>query len=130
MKTLILVLVLALSGCYSMGAKVKSEQLTQFKKGVTTIAEAQNALGQPTTITKMGDGTTVLSYMHIQAQARPESFIPIVGAFVGGSDSNISSVNLVFKDGVLFEMNSSESTYGGGYGLSGGPTMQRTDQPR
>lgn len=114
-------LISTLTGCVSAGREIKSDQLTNFTKGKTTIADVTSALGKPTTTTTTSDGRRRVNYAFVHAQARPESFIPFVGAFVGGSDMRTSIVDFSFdKNGVLEDYTQSESNSGTGMGFSGG----------
>jgi len=123
---------LALAGCVASGVKVDEKQLSGFQKGKTTYSDVIAQLGTPTSSTLRSDGVRTVAYSYVQAQARPESFIPIVGAFAGGADSRASFVVLVFDaDGVLTSFTSSTAQYGMGTGLeSGNPANGRTDQPK
>ncbi|MHB8389263.1 MAG: outer membrane protein assembly factor BamE domain-containing protein [Acidobacteriaceae bacterium] len=87
---------LALSGCMSMGTKVDQDQLSQFVKGRTTYAEVVQQLGEPTQNTINSDGTRTITYFYSQSQARAVDFIPVVGAFLGGSTSKDTTVTLNF----------------------------------
>jgi hypothetical protein len=130
MKT-ILVISALLTGCVSAGVQVKQEQLAEFKNGITTESEVVQKLGKPTTSMINSDGTKMLGYSFVHAQARASSFIPIVGAFVGGSDSQINSTLFRFdQSGKLISYSSTESQYGSGTGLSAGRPIAQTDQPR
>jgi hypothetical protein len=74
-----------------------------------------------------------LGYTYIQAQARPESFIPIIGPLVGGADSHFSNVSLTFdRNGVLESYSSTQSQFGSGNGVASGATTgdRVQDQPR
>src|SRR5690606_14654630 len=85
MKTITTALAaLMLTACASSGVRVTDEQMSQFKEGQTTQQDVITALGQPTTTMRNADGTTVLMYTYAEARTRGSTFIPIVGAFVGG----------------------------------------------
>lgn len=132
MKKLSAVLVaLLLSACASSGVRVTDDQMSQFKEGQTTKQDVITALGQPTTTMRNADGTTVLMYTYAEARTRGSTFIPIVGAFVGGVDTRSNNVMLTFdQQGVLKTTSSSSSQYGTATGIAvdgGGPV---TDQPR
>lgn len=101
-----------------MGTQVKPEQLSALKVGKTTMSEVIQSLGKPSVVTTNADGTKMLMYTYAHAQARASSFIPIVGAFAGGGDSNTSMVSLSFKDDVLTSFNSSQGSMPYGYGAS------------
>lgn len=110
-----------LTGCVSSGREIKSDQLTNFTKGKTTIADVTSALGKPTTTTTTSDGRRRVNYAFVHAQARPETYIPFIGGLVGGADVRSSMVDFTFdKNGILEDYTQSESNSGTGMGLSGG----------
>ncbi len=121
----------SLSGCASHGVMVSDQQARQFQKGKSTEADVVAALGQPTTTVTHGSTRTLL-YSGAQAQARPASFIPLVGPLVGGSDVRASSVMFQFgPDGRLVDVVSTQHSSGGGTGFAAGAPMAQTpDQPR
>lgn len=126
-------LVVVLSGCAASGVQVKEEQLAAFEKGKTTMQEVVAALGAPTGNTLMPDGSRMISYTYAQAQARPATFIPIVGAFVGGVDARSNSVMLTFdQQGILKTTMSSSHQQGTGTGFAAGTGLQSPveQQPR
>ena len=113
-------LAVSLSGCMSSGVKVDESKVAEFKRGETTYPDVLKVLGRPTQSTFMPDGSHMIMYSYMSAQARPESFIPIVGAFVGGADSENSTVMLTFdENGVLKNTMSSQGGTGVGTGLEG-----------
>lgn len=120
-----------LVACAAMGVKVSDEALASLKPG-TTIANAMDTLGQPTSRMRMADGTTLLQYVYAEATVRAASFVPIVGAFAGGTDVRSSMATLRFDaQGKLLDVTSSESQYGTGVGVSAGKINQTTvPQPR
>jgi outer membrane protein assembly factor BamE (lipoprotein component of BamABCDE complex) len=120
-----------LGGCMSTGVEVKPEQTSDFRQGVTTRAEVLGRLGTPTTQATMPDGSTMLIYSFAASQARPASFIPLVGAFAGGADARSSMVEFVFTpDGVLKSSSSSTSQSGSQMGTTTTNQSIPTDQPR
>jgi hypothetical protein len=133
MKLLVLMAsMLVLTGCVSAGVKVDEKNLAAFGKGKTTYGEIVARLGPPTTNSLLPDGRRMLIYSWVQAQARPESFIPIVGVFVGGADSRASNVIIwIDTDGKLDSYSVSQSQVGAGQGLEAGSDPGRVpDQPR
>ena len=70
-----------------MGTKVDQQNLSQFEKGKTTYAAVVQQLGNPTQSTINSDGTRMVMYTYMQSQAKVANFIPIVGAFMGGADT-------------------------------------------
>jgi len=121
-----------LAGCMSAGVKVDEKNLAAFESGKTTCGEVIAGLGQPTTNTLMPDGRRMLMYTWVDARARPQNFIPLIGPFVGGADSHSNSAIIwIAKDGTLDTYSASQSQYGIGRGLEAGPSPGRvSDQPR
>jgi len=78
----------------------------------------------------MPDGSRMITYTWVSAQARPESFIPLVGAFVGGADSESSILQLKFdSDETLKYYTVSNSKIGAGSGFEA-YSQDRSAQPR
>lgn len=113
MKNLIaLASLIFIFGCATVGKEVSADQAAQFEKGKTTKAEIIAKLGPPTGQSTIGDGRETISYAFMKYQTRPETFIPLVGIFVGGADVRNSSVTYVFNaSGVLetFTQNSNNT---------------------
>ena len=123
---------LVLSACASSGAKVTEQQLSQLKAGTTSWADMVAILGQPTSSTFTSQGTRMAIYSYAQVTTRPETFIPIIGAFVGGADIKSNAVALSFdRNGKLMNYSGSASAIGTGMGAASGITPERTEsQPR
>lgn len=117
----VLIAVFALSACMSMGTKVDQEKLSQFVKGKTTYAEVVQKLGKPTQNTINSDGTRTITYVYAQSQANAASFIPIVGGFLGGAESENTTVALNFdKKSLLTSYTASEGGMNVGTGITSG----------
>lgn len=132
MKNYLLPLIVAaLTGCASYGVMVSDKQAAQFKRGEATEAQIIAALGKPTTVTTT-NGIRMLVYTGVQAQARAESFIPLIGPLVGGTDSQVSQVMFKLNEhSILTDVISSQTTSAVGMGFAAGPPIQQTeDQPR
>jgi hypothetical protein len=111
--------VILLSSCASAGTNVDPAKVATFERGRTTIYQVEAALGPPNATTTLADGSQVDVYSYVHAQARPETFIPIVGPLVGGADARSQTVSFVFgPDGVLRSGSSSRSQIESGFGLS------------
>lgn len=114
-------MIVLLTACMSMGREVKSDQLTGFVKGKTSITEVTSSLGQPTSATITADGKQFLTYTFAHYQSRPASFIPIVGLFAGGADMRSSVVMFTFdKSGILEDYTQTQSINGIGQGFNSG----------
>ena len=123
---------LALNACAASGAKVTEQQLSQIQVGKSTYNDVIASLGKPTTSTFSSNGTKMAIYSYAQVSTRPETFIPIVGAFVGGADVKSNSVILMFNSqGILTQYSGSGTALGTGTGLESGVAPERTEaQPR
>ena len=121
-----------LAGCAATGVMVTDDQIAQFKTGESTEPQVIAALGQPSMRMRLADSSTMLVYTYSQYSTRPATFIPIVGAFAGGSDYKTNSVTLMFDTtGKLKSTTSSQSAGGVGMGASSGLTAPvDTQQPR
>lgn len=119
-----------LAACMSTGVKVDPQQVASFRAGVTTKQEVESRLGSPTVQSMLPDGTSILVYSFTSAQARPASFIPLIGMFAGGADVKSQSVSFQFgPDGILKGSTSTAAQSGSQMGTTTSTPMQ-TDQPR
>lgn len=120
MRKLNLVILLLLASCASSGVKIDQHSMAQFHKGKTTYSEVIAALGQPSQSGLDDTGERTISYFYMSAQARPESFIPVIGGLVGGIDSETSTASFFFDArGVLVKSSQSEGGMGYGTGFEG-----------
>lgn len=125
MKTIAVLFLSSLVGCVTVGREIAETQLTGLEKGKTTQSQVIEKLGQPNSSTVMLNGQRSISYAFVHAQARPESFIPIIGGFVGGADSRVTVSTFIFNtDGTLDTYTHTQSNSGSGYGFSAAPYQQ------
>lgn len=126
-----IILAATLTACASSGVRVTDDQMSQFREGQTTRQEVITALGSPTMNVRNADGTSALIYSYFEARTRGSTFIPIVGAFVGGADTRQNTVTINFdRDGVMQSYSSTSGETGTATGIAtdtGGPVL---DQPR
>ena len=116
-----IVALFAFTACMSMGTKVDQDKLARFEKGKTTYAEVIQQLGKPTQSTLNSDGSRIVVYTYVQSQAKAANFIPIVGAFTGGADTENTSVMLNFdKDSVLTNYSATQGSSSMGTGINSG----------
>lgn len=95
-------LALLLIGCASVGRKIAQEEVDKIQKGRTTRAQVDQLLGSPDHVTKDGDGNVTYEYVYAYAQAKGESFIPVYGAFAGGTKVQSQTVRVTFgPDGIV-----------------------------
>lgn len=82
---------------------------TQVEYGKTTKQEIQTMLGEPNARRYGADGKEVWVYSYAQAQARPATFIPVVGLFAGGMDGSAKKLIFAFDEkGILQKQGSGE----------------------
>ncbi|MCY4245029.1 MAG: outer membrane protein assembly factor BamE [Gammaproteobacteria bacterium] len=94
-----------LSGCAATGTKLTEQQIAQLEIGKTTYDQAIEILGEPTDVDLDSDGNRILVYEHTKAKAKGVNFIPVVGLFAGGTNTERDITKLYFgKDGVLKDM--------------------------
>jgi outer membrane protein assembly factor BamE (lipoprotein component of BamABCDE complex) len=117
----VIVALLAFTSCMSMGTKVDQDKLARFEKGKTTYAEVVQQLGKPTQSTLNSDGSRRIMYTYMQSQAKAANFIPIVGAFTGGADTENTNVMLEFdQNSVLTNYSATQGSTSMGTGLNSG----------
>ena len=109
------IICLMLASCASAGVKVDQSKMAQFQKGKTTEAEVIAALGKPTDLDQNDDGTHTIKYSYLRGVARPETYIPIVGPFVGGVDTEQTTTSLTFdRHDILIRSSHSQGMMGAG----------------
>lgn len=101
---------LLVTGCMSAGMNVKPEQVQAFQPGKTTRGEIETALGRPNVVKNLSNGTVSLIYQHVDVRVRGETFIPFIGALVGGSDVSTNEVTFNLDKNGIFESTSSATT--------------------
>jgi outer membrane protein assembly factor BamE (lipoprotein component of BamABCDE complex) len=120
LPTLCVLFAMLSPSCVSMGRKLDQEAVNRIHEGRTTRAEVVAWLGSPDQTTRFGEMTT-FQYHFVRASAKPEGFIPIVGAFAGGVNTQNQMVSVTFDSrGIVRQI---MSTGGGteiGVGLSAG----------
>jgi outer membrane protein assembly factor BamE (lipoprotein component of BamABCDE complex) len=108
-------------GCASSGTKVDPAQVQAFQRGKTTYTDVVGQLGSPNSDTVADDGSHVIAYMYTHAQARPESFVPLVGPLIGGADAKTTGYIFTFdNDGVLRKVETSNAKASAGMGFAAG----------
>jgi outer membrane protein assembly factor BamE (lipoprotein component of BamABCDE complex) len=90
--------VLFLIGCASMGNNFDEGKLSQIKKGETTETELIQMFGEPMHRSVNSDGLTTLVWMYAQTAVQGQSFIPIVGGFMGGANSSSKTLAVTLAD--------------------------------
>ncbi len=102
MKTIIagLVCALVIAGCASVGTPIAKQNVPRIQKGVTTESQLVKMFGAPSDKSISSNGKVVMTWIHSAAQAKGTSFIPLAGAFVGGTNVQVEKLQVVIgKDG-------------------------------
>ncbi|EAM7874115.1 TPA: hypothetical protein ACW4ZU_004790 [Salmonella enterica subsp. enterica serovar Schwarzengrund] len=111
---LFLTITFLLSGCSSTGnqsLRNETSQSLQSKivKNKTTKSEITSALGEPDTRTTLDSGNESWRYFMVNNQINASSFIPIVGLFTGGSQSQARTLDIDFKGDIVSQWSFSEN---------------------
>lgn len=94
----------------SYGGKIEPFTLSQFKTGQTTYNDVISTLGPPGALQTRSDGERFATYSYFEGKVRPATFIPIVGFFAGGADTQSQSVTFDFDpNGVLKSYTTSQA---------------------
>jgi len=107
-------------GCATVGRKIDFSKVDKIKIDKTTQKQVLFYLGSPDTITRQ-KGQTIYMYQYVNVSSRPENFIPIIGSFVGGMDTQSQMVMITFnQDGIVKDVYSSMSSSDVDSGLNTG----------
>ena len=103
-----LVALLLGAGCMSSGTNFDSSKVSQIQEGVTTEADLVRLFGPPDNRMIDSSGTVSLDWVYFESRMKGESFIPVVGPLVGGSDSKTKHLNVwLGKDGKVSRFSAS-----------------------
>ena len=104
-----------LAGCMSAGVEVRPEQMSSFRRGVTTLQDVTATLGPASVQTALDDGSTLLVYTYVTSRPHPESYLPFIGSLVGGADTHSSAAVFLFDPhGILKSASTTTSNVGTG----------------
>lgn len=73
-----------------------TDKLSQVTKGITTQSEVRAIYGAPQTIATMSNGLTRWYYSHTEIDISGSTFIPIIGPFIGKTDSDSRTIHFDF----------------------------------
>jgi outer membrane protein assembly factor BamE (lipoprotein component of BamABCDE complex) len=106
-KLALLLCVLSIFGCTSIGTKVTEQQAAEFAPGKTTRDQVIARLGPPNQTLSSADGSSSLVYTHFSTSVSPATFIPVVGALAGGASTSQDMMTFEFdKAGYLIDHSS------------------------
>jgi outer membrane protein assembly factor BamE (lipoprotein component of BamABCDE complex) len=97
---------LPLAGCggSQMGSSAVADpnKLSQIQKGVSREADIQVLFGAPNGKSFTENGDEVWSYSYNKTQVNAATYVPVVGLFAGGAQSDASVLTITFgKNGVV-----------------------------
>jgi len=136
MVVLVLFLLVGLASCVSVGRKIDQSAAEKIEKGKTTRGEVINLMGSPDQITSRANGDTVFLYHYMRATAKPQTFIPIFGPFVGGANIQNQMFIVTFgADGVVKDFFNTRGGTESGTGLATGskpdiPEVEQGKRPK
>ena len=92
-----------LGGCatYQSGNDFNESQIDEIEQGQTTKADIEQWFGSPTgTGTQYIDGENMehYTYSYSEGGATAESYIPFVGAFLGGVEAESKTLHVYFNE--------------------------------
>lgn len=104
--TSFLFVICLITGCSTSGnqnLKNETPQSLQSKiiKNKTTKAELLAQLGEPDTRTTLDDGNEQWRYFMYNNQFNATTFIPVVGLFTGGSQTQSKTLEIGFKGEIV-----------------------------
>ena len=100
-----------LAGCASAGNKIDPDAVSKIEKGVTTKAQVIALLGNPMSVSLLGDGREMLFWSYARTRLKGATFVPVVGLFKGGSNTNTNAVQVLLnKDKIVEDFTSNDST--------------------
>ena len=93
-------LIFCLEGCATTGSShiVDDSKIGQIQKGVSTKEDVRSLFGDPTKVEFTDAGFEVWEYIYSKSQTRATSFLPYLGAAVGGSDSITHTLTIQFTE--------------------------------
>lgn len=104
-KIAVILALVSITACATVGKNIADEQLSEFKPGISTEVDVVEKLGKPSSRTRLGDGSVMISYSFVTMQ---------FGAYNG----RIVSVRFS-PDGKMVDTTVSETNAGGGAGRKG-----------
>jgi outer membrane protein assembly factor BamE (lipoprotein component of BamABCDE complex) len=112
---------LLFTGCVTTGRKIDQAAAESIKKGETTREQVGQLLGSPELIIRNSNGETVYIYRYTRATAKPSTFIPYIGPFVGGANIQQQMTRITFgPDNIVKDYSITQGATESDMGLSAG----------
>jgi len=100
---LIIICLILISGCATVGTQINQANLAQIKKGVTTQKEVISLMGQPYMQTITSDGKIIMMYQYTKVKNRTANFIPVVNILAGGMDMKQQILQILIDENDIVE---------------------------
>jgi hypothetical protein len=102
-------IVVFLGACWTTGRRIDQGNIDRVQIGKTTKEEVLRVLGPPDQVMRSGSGETTMMYNYYRMQMQPSNFIPIVGPFIGGTNTQNQMVMVIVgSDGIVRDITTSE----------------------
>jgi len=116
----VFILMIFISSCtYTMGSKKigNSQTVNQIQKSKSTKQDVTNLIGLPSTVSFNTNNEEIWTYLRTKSTIRATTFIPFVGIFVGGADTEIYQITIMFDQSGIVSSIGCGTTTGAGGGL-------------
>jgi outer membrane protein assembly factor BamE (lipoprotein component of BamABCDE complex) len=121
-------LAVLLASCVSTGRKIDQAAADSIQKGKTTREQVGQLLGAPELVTKNSNGDTIYVYHYRRATAKPSTFIPYIGPFVGGANIQQQMARITFgPDNVVKDYSTTQGATESDMGFSAGDKPDTPD---
>ena len=119
---------ISLVGCVTIGRQLDQNSVESIRKGETTKEEVVKLLWSPDQITRDSNGNTIMMYLYMRMTTKAASFIPVVGMFAGGANTQNQTVIIVVgQNGIVSDITSSQGSSESGFGGSAGRPAKLPD---
>lgn len=106
-----------MAGCASHGNREIADEskVSRIQKGKSTKADVVALVGKPTEVDFTEAGLEKWKYTYTTASVRGTNFIPVVGIFAGGTDTETDTLTILFsKDGIVENIGRGKAAGGAG----------------
>jgi outer membrane protein assembly factor BamE (lipoprotein component of BamABCDE complex) len=126
-RALVIFVLIFFIGCASVGRQIDQSAADKIEKGKSTKADVIALIGSPDRIIKNND-ITIFSYHYARVTSKPETFIPVVGPFVGGHNVQSQHIMITFgPDDIVKNVMSSYSATESNRGMTTGDKPELKD---
>ncbi len=129
-SVIVVLLVLVINGCATVGRPIDPASMDKIKPGETTKTQILQWFGKPDGVTRLSTGEVWFTYTYVKATTNPAAFIPIIGLFFMGTDTESQSLVVMFgPDEVVKNVSSNAMDMQTGVNASGKRELPDEAQP-